>query len=67
MDIPKNLWSKWTNLYSRGDADKVAELAQCHPNTVLNAIRNGRTNPEVFDALAKFYTDREALIQKHTA
>jgi hypothetical protein len=64
MEIPKNIWNKWTDIYSRGDADKIAELANCHPNTVLNAIRNGRCSAELFTVMAEFYAPRIQLIEK---
>ena len=63
MEIPKHIWSKWTDIYSRGDADKIAALADCHPNTVLNAIRNGRCKADLFEVMAKFYSERIALIE----
>lgn len=66
MNIPSKLWSRWTDLYSPGDAAKIAAMAKCHPNTVLNAIRNGRTNPDVFAALTDFYDNRQSLINKAT-
>lgn len=64
MEIPKNIWNKWTDIYSRGDADKIAEIAGCHPNTVLNAIRNGRCSAELFMVMADFYAPRIQLIEK---
>jgi hypothetical protein len=63
MEIPKHIWSRWTDIYSRGDADKIAALADCHPNTVLNAIRNGRCKADLFEVMAKFYSERIALIE----
>lgn len=64
MEIPKHIWNKWTDIYSRGDADKIAELANCHPNTVLNAIRNGRCSADLFAVMADFYAPRIQLIEK---
>ena len=64
MEIPKHIWNKWTDIYSRGDADKIAELAECHPNTVLNAIRNGRCSAHLFGIMAEFYAPRIQLIEK---
>ena len=66
MDIPKNLWNRWTEVYSPGDSNKIAAIAQCHPNTVLNAIRNGRCKADLFAVMAEFYAERLALIEKHS-
>jgi hypothetical protein len=64
MDIPKNLWNKWTMLYSRGDADKIAELADVHPNTVLNAIRNGRCRTDLMEVIGKFFQAKEKTLNE---
>lgn len=64
MDIPKQLWNKWTNLYSRGDADKIAAMADVHPNTVLNAIRNGRCRTELMEVIGRYFIEKEKMLNE---
>lgn len=66
MEIPKELLEKWKVLRSQGDTkaivDSMPDGQKVNPQTIRNAFNEGECNPEVFKAMAEFYTKRAESI-----
>lgn len=64
MEVPKKLLEKWNALYSTGDAQKLADVSGYSDETYKRALRTGKCNDDVFEALAKFYKEKAELIKQ---
>lgn len=64
MKIPTELLSRWKELRSHGDLQKIVESIddKVSDSTISNAFINGQCNDEVFEAMAEYYKEKEAMI-----
>lgn len=59
MTIPKSILEEWTSLHTHGDAIKISDLANVHPETVRRAIRTGRMSDELFQVIKEYYENKK--------
>lgn len=64
MKIPEDQLLRWCEIRSPKDANDIAEMAGCHRNTVHIAFAKGQTNFNVYQAMLKFYLEREKILEK---
>lgn len=64
MEIPRDTFIKWKSLYDRGDAQKIAELAEVHKNTVFNAFNRRAASPKLMHEMKKFFDGKAKLYAK---
>jgi hypothetical protein len=60
----QKIFIKAEALYARGDALKIAEANNYDPETVRRALRNRKASPDLLEAIAQFYAEREAVFAK---
>jgi len=60
MQIPEELFTKWTALKSYGDYGKISKAHKILRNDITRAFKDKRCADEVFKAIADFYKKKEA-------
>lgn len=61
MEIPRDTFIKWKSLYDRGDAAKIAELAEVHKNTVFNAFNRRAASPKLMHVMTNFFAEKAKI------
>jgi AcrR family transcriptional regulator len=59
MTIPKKILEKWTELRSSGDVANISKASGINRQTIYYAFNNGKCSDETFEAIAKYYAEKE--------
>jgi hypothetical protein len=59
MKIPQELLNNWKGLRTHGDNTKIAEKYGTTKMQITRAFKGRSVPDEVFEAIQKFYTDKE--------
>jgi hypothetical protein len=62
MKIPDEVFAKWKELRSFGDGKKISEQTGVTENDVSRAFTGQECSDETFEALAKFFKEKEEKI-----
>lgn len=66
MKIPEELQKKWQGLRSHGDGRKISEANEgISEFAVSRALVNGECQDHVFEAIAKYYKEKEENIKDY--
>lgn len=65
MKIDKEVLKTWKSLRSHGDGKKIV-LANTgvRPNDIVDAFKNGECKDTVYEAMAKFYKEKQDKLEK---
>lgn len=61
MKIPNDVFLKWRSLYDRGDAQRIAEVAGVHKNTIFNAFNRRAASPHLIHEMTKFFKEKAKI------
>ena len=67
MRIQSDQFLRWTRLRAHGDSRRLANIAQCHHNTIANAWRDRQASPHIIRVFEQFYAARETQVGTQTA
>lgn len=67
MKIPDELMQRWQDLKTYGDGKKIADANSDTVNEmdVSRAFNKGECTDTVFEAMAKFYKEKEVMIKQY--
>lgn len=62
MTIPKKIVDHWELLYSQGDAIRIGEEADVHPETVRRVFRTRRASDDLFVTMKDYYERKQQIL-----